>query len=269
MSTPLPTPAGIAGPTKQTLRNVWSPQLRNSRNVDVYLPPSYETGSRHPVVYMHDGQNLSDPSIAFAGTWGLDAVVADLAGKGIEPIIVGVHNTERRLAEYSPFPDPARGGGNGHAYLLFLIHTLKPRIDRRYRTDPSPLQTAIVGSSMGGLISLYAWLRRPDVFGLAGVMSPSLWFGRDRLFAFVERAVMPSGRFYLDVGTGEGESTLRDSRALREVLQAKVPREHVPARYLEDEGAGHDEAAWGRRLGGVLEFLLAPDRAPGDDSAPR
>jgi isoamylase len=266
MTTPLPTPNRIVGPAKQTLRNLWSPQLRNHRDVDVYLPPSYDSGARHPVVYLHDGQNLSDPSIAFAGTWGLDAVVADLADKGIEPIIVGVHNTEQRLAEYSPFPDPARGGGHGHAYLSFLIHTLKPRIDRRYRTHPSPLQTAIVGSSMGGLISLYAWLRRPDVFGLTGVMSPSLWFGRERLFAFVERALIPTGRLYLDVGTAEGESTLRDTRALWAVLQAK---EGAQAWYLEDPGAGHNETSWGSRLGGALEFLIAADRTVAGSDASR
>ena len=115
---------------------------------------------------MHDGQNLSDPSIAFAGTWELDSVLAALVTTGIEPIVVGVHNTPQRIDEYSPFPDRKAGGGNGTAYLSFLIHTLKPRIDRRFRTRASPSQTAIVGSSMGGLISLYAWLRRPDVFGL-------------------------------------------------------------------------------------------------------
>jgi predicted alpha/beta superfamily hydrolase len=256
MSAPLAAPDAIVGPTKQTLRGVWSPQLRNRRDVDVYLPASYNTGERHPVVYMHDGQNLSDPSIAFAGTWGLDSMLAARASERIEPIVVGVHNTQRRLEEYSPFPDAKAGGGNGTAYLSFLIHTLKPRIDRGFRTRATPSQTAIVGSSMGGLISLYAWLRRPDVFGLAGVMSPALWFGRERLFAFVDRAPLPLGRLHLDVGTEEGEATLADSRALWTMLQEKSVPEHTHLNYFEDVGAGHDEAAWGRRLGGVLEFLL-------------
>jgi isoamylase len=258
MTAPMQAPDRIVGPTRQTLRDVWSPQLRNRRHVDIYLPASYESGARFPVVYMHDGQNLSDPSIAFAGTWGLESVLADLAAREIEPIVVGVHNTEQRLAEYSPFPDAKRGGGNGHAYLSFLVHTLKPRIDRRYRTDAVPHRTAIVGSSMGGLISLYAWLRRPDVFGLAGVLSPSLWFGRERLFDFVQRTELPGGRIYLDTGTAEGESTLRDAQALWEMLQPKVGSDHERAIYVEDEGAGHDEAAWGRRLTGALEFLLTP-----------
>jgi predicted alpha/beta superfamily hydrolase len=256
MNAPLATPEEIVGPTRQTLRDVWSPQLRNRRDVDVYLPASYEQGERHPVVYMHDGQNLSDPSMAFAGTWELGSVLAVLAAKRIEPIVVGVHNTEQRLEEYSPFPDRKRGGGRGAAYLSFLIHTLKPRIDRRFRTHPSTSHTAIVGSSMGGLISLYAWLRRPDVFGLAAAMSPALWFGRDRVFEFIQRAALPPGRLYVDVGTGEGESTLRDTRALWSVIQENAAPERTHVNYLEDAGAGHDEAAWGRRLGGALEFLL-------------
>jgi predicted alpha/beta superfamily hydrolase len=260
MSAPLSTPEAIAGPTKETLRGVWSPQLRNRRDIDVYLPASYNRGERHPVVYMHDGQNLSDPSIAYAGTWNLNSVLEALAVAGVEPIVVGVHNTRQRLEEYSPFPDTRAGGGNGTAYLSFLIHTLKPRIDRRFRTQPSPSHTAIVGSSMGGLISLYAWLRRPDVFAHAGVMSPALWFGRERLFAFVERVPLPVGRLHLDVGTAEGESTLADSRALWTMLQEKSVPDHTHLNYLEDAGAGHDEAAWGRRLGGILEFLLTADR---------
>jgi predicted alpha/beta superfamily hydrolase len=264
MNAPVSTPDAIAGPTKQTLRDVWSPQLRNRRDVDVYLPATYSNGERYPVVYMQDGQNLSDPSTAFAGTWSLEDVRASLAAQGIEPIVVGVHNTKQRLEEYSPYPDKKGGGGNGAAYLSFLIHTLKPRIDRRFRTRASPSQTAIVGSSMGGLISLYAWLRRPDVFGLAGVMSPALWFGRERLFAFVEQATLPAGRLHVDVGTAEGESTLADARALWSVLQEKDVPDHTHVNYLEDAGAGHDEAAWGRRLGGVLEFLL---RTPPADKA--
>jgi predicted alpha/beta superfamily hydrolase len=256
MNAPLSPPDVIVGPTKQTLRDVWSPQLRNRRDVDVYLPATYSSGERHPVVYMHDGQNLSDPSIAFAGTWRLEEVLASLAPQGIAPIVVGVHNTKQRLEEYSPYPDEKRRGGNGAAYLSFLIHTLKPRIDRRFRTRASPSQTAIVGSSMGGLISLYAWLRRPDVFGLAAVMSPALWFGRERLFAFVEQATLPIGRLHVDVGTAEGEATLADTRALWSVLQEKNVPDHTHVNYLEDAGAGHDEAAWGRRLRGVLEFLL-------------
>jgi predicted alpha/beta superfamily hydrolase len=255
------TPAAVANSpaiAKRTLERVWSAQLRNRRTVDVYLPPSYGVGrGRYPVVYMHDGQNLSDPRTAFAGTWQLDATLDDLARRGIEAIVVGIHNMgEKRLREYSPFPDRKHGGGDAGKYLAFVADTLKPRIDRLFRTARAPERTATLGSSMGGLFSLFAIFRRPDLFGLAGVMSPSLWFGRSRLFEYMQSAPPLRGRVYLDVGTGEGAATLRDARALKLLLERKGLRQGESLRYIEDRGGRHEEAAWSRRLGGALAFLL-------------
>ena len=250
-------------PTKETEPGVWSPQLRNRRDVDVYVPASYVDGRRYPVLYMHDGQNLTDPATAFAGTWGLGEVLARLAERRVEPIVVGIHNTKDRLSEYSPFRDARRGGGDGDAYLSFIVDTLKPRIDRSFRTRPGPAHTTIMGSSMGGLISLYAWLKRADVFGLAGAMSPSLWFGRDEFFAFVESAGLARGRrLYLDVGTAEGVGTLRDARALRSALRARGMDRRTLI-YLEDRGGRHNEAAWGRRTERAIESLLRRGRTSG------
>lgn len=234
---------------------LWSPQRRNSRDVDVYLPRSYDAGRRrYPVVYMQDGQNLSDPSIAFAGTWGLDEALRRLAANGLEVIVVGVHNTRDRLAEYSPFPHAGHGGGAADSYLSFLSNTVKPRIDRRFRTRRTPASTAIAGSSMGGLLSLYAWFRRPDVFGHVSVLSPALWFGRDRLFELLDASRLPRGRIYLDVGTAEGAGTLRDARALKRLLDGRGLGDRLV--YVEDRSGRHDEASWGRRIGGAIRFLL-------------
>lgn len=256
MTPPRPAFDSTMAPSKGTLSDVWSPELRNSRSVDVYLPASYGGGRRYGVVYMQDGQNLSDPRTAFAGTWELGAALRDLARVGIELIVVGVHNTDRRLAEYSPFPDVKHGGGEADRYLDFLTETLKPRIDRLFRTRPSARDTAIAGSSMGGLLSLYAWFRRRDVFGCAASMSPSLWYGRQSLFDFVDASALPSGPLYLDVGTAEGAAALRDVRAMRARLRAKGV---TPGQlgYKEDRGGRHDEAAWGRRIGPALRHLLA------------
>ena len=259
--------------TKQTLGKVWSSQLRNRRDVDVYLPASYAIGrQRYPVVYMHDGQNLSDPRTAFAGTtWELDETLERLAHRGIETIVVGIHNAgEGRLQEYSPFPDRKHGGGEGDSYLAFLVDTLKPRIDRSFRTDRRRDATAVFGSSMGGLISLYAYFRYPAEFGRAGVMSPSIWFGHGRVLEYIAAAKSPRGRLYVDVGTFEGVSTLRDARRLGRLLVRKGfirrrsagvagPRGEVekPAlRYVEDPGSRHNEADWAARLEDALEFLL-------------
>jgi predicted alpha/beta superfamily hydrolase len=261
----------------RTLKNVWSPQLRNRRDVDVYLPASYPSGVRYPVVYMKDGQNLSDPAAAFAGTWDLEATIDRLAWRGLDAIIVGVHNAGRdRLAEYSPFPDPRHGGGEADAYLAFLVDTLKPRIDRLFNTRSDRDSTAIFGSSMGGLLSLYAFFRYPSVFGCAGAMSPSIWFGHGAVLDFIQAARMPPGRLYLDVGTAEGAGTLRDVRRLGRLLVRKgFRRKRRPGaasaagvwgerrsstastlRYVEDAGARHTEAAWAWRLEGALAFLL-------------
>jgi len=254
--------------TRRTLKKVWSPQLKNRRDVDVYLPASYASGVPYPVVYMHDGQNLSDPSTAFAGTWDLEATIDRLAWRGLDGIYVGIHNAGRaRLDEYSPFPDPRHGGGHADDYLAFVVHTLKPRIDRLFNTRPERDATAIVGSSMGGLVSLYAYFRHPSVFGRAGVMSPSIWFGQGAIVDFIRDARVPRGRVYLDVGTGEGAGPLGDVRRLGRLLvrkgfcrkgrrRASPPDERVVLRYVEDAGAGHTEAAWASRLEGALGFLL-------------
>ena len=240
--------------------DIWSPQRRNRRNVDIYLPTAYaESRKRYPVVYMQDGQNLSDPSTAFAGTWRLPEVLDDLEARGVEAIVVGLHNTRARLTEYSPFPERRHGGGGGSAYVSFVARTVKPRIDRQFRTRRTAPHTVIAGSSMGGLISLYAWLSRPGVFGHAVVMSPSLWYGRDRLFEFVQSSTLPRGRLHLDVGTDEGAAALRDARALKAILDGKGIDDRLS--YLEDRGGRHEEAAWSRRLADAVAFALDGENA--------
>lgn len=237
---------------------IWSPQLRNRRTVDVYLPDGYSGArQRHPVVYLQDGQNLSDPAIAFAGnTWRLDDGLRWLYGRDRHPIVVGIHNMgEARLAEYSPFPDPRHGGGHGDRYVRFLIDTVKPRIDSAYRTRRDRDSTVIGGSSMGGLISLYAFVRRPSPFGHAIVMSPSIWFGDREMLRFAGRARSARGRIYLDVGTAEGSDTLRDARALARTLRARgFSRDTL--KYVEAQGHQHREADWAWRLPSALEFTL-------------
>jgi len=241
------------------LTHVWSPQLRNRRPVDVYLPPSYSAGrDRYPVVYMQDGQNLSDPETAFAGTWELGSAIDELAHRGIEAIIVGIHHAgERRLAEYSPFADRRHGGGDGDAYLDFVFDTVKPRIDRLCRTRPERESTVMLGSSMGGLISLYAFVRRPGMVGGAGVMSAALWYGQGAIFDAIESSPTPRGRVYVDVGAYEGAGTLRNARKLARLLTRRgLTRKNGLLKYVEDARGRHSEDDWARRLPDALEFLL-------------
>jgi predicted alpha/beta superfamily hydrolase len=242
---------------------VRSPQLGNERRILVYLPDGYETGQRrYPVVYMHDGQNLFDPQTSYAGEWGVDDTLAALGIEGRAAIVVGIPNMgERRLAEYSPFPDARLGGGEGEGYLDFVAETLKPLIDREFRTLPDRKQTGIVGSSMGGLISLYGFFHRPEVFGFAGVMSPSLWFARGAIFGYLEEAPFIPGRINLCVGTREGSGMLKNAQTLRDLLRRRGYRLDQSLRYVEAE-AEHHESAWGERLPDALRFLLPHAEVP-------
>ena len=254
----------IVGGTLRVLRDCHSPQLGNSRDILVHLPSSYDATDRHyPVVYMHDGQNLFDPQTSFAGEWGIDDALAAIDDCDAEVIVVGLPNAgARRLDEYSPFADARLGGGDGDAYLAFIIDTVKPLIDADFRTLPERDHTGILGASMGGLISLFALFERPEVFGFAGVMSPSLWFADGAIFRYIEDSPFVRGRIALDVGTAEMPVMVRDARRLRDLLSKKGYIAARELRYTEAPGAGHNEAAWGGRVCDVLRFLLAGKSVP-------
>lgn len=233
----------------RVLPDVWSPQLNNRRDVLVHLPPSYGQSSWHyPVLYMHDGQNLFDRATSFLGVeWGVDETMHALSPKGREAIVVGIPNMgAERLAEYNPFP--GRWPGRGEAYIYFIAETLKPLIDHEFRTLPDRDHTGLCGSSLGGLISLYGFFRRPDVFGLCGAMSPSLWAS---IYTYTHQRPYVGGRIYLDNGTREPSA-----RAMRDLLLAKGYRLRQTLRYRAARGHHHTEAAWAKRLPGALRFLL-------------
>jgi predicted alpha/beta superfamily hydrolase len=246
--------------TMKVMEGVHSPELGNERPLYVYLPPSYATDPerRYPVLYMHDGQNLFDVATSFGGEWEVDQTLEDASADGLEAIVVGIPNAgPGRLDEYSPFPDPKHeAGGRGDAYLDFLVDTVKPLIDRDFRTLPGRDATGIAGSSMGGLITLYAFFRRPETFGFAGVMSPALWFGERAIYEVVRAAPFVPGRIYVDVGTREGREELTDVRRLRDLLIEKGYKKGKDFLYVVEMGGAHNEAAWARRLRKELQFLL-------------
>ncbi len=230
----------------------WSPQLANKRDVLIYLPPSYATSEKkYPVLYMQDGQNLFDHLTAYAGQdWQVDETMERLSAEGYEAIVVGIyHGGDARLNEYNPFPGKWHSLGN--EYIKFLCESLKPFIDRHFRTHTEPNATGILGSSMGGLISLYAFLSRPDIFGLCGALSPSLFVGRNAILKYARQAPFHVGKIYLDNGTREPSA-----RPLYEVLRAKGYRERTDLKYVAEHGGKHTESAWARRLPGAIRFLL-------------
>ncbi|MDZ4769338.1 MAG: alpha/beta hydrolase-fold protein [Chloroflexota bacterium] len=230
-----------------------SPEFDNVRDVHVLLPPSYRRDAerRYPVLYMHDGQNLFDERVSFGGQdWRVDDTMQVLASEGIEAIVVALnHANERRVSEYNPFPH--FWNGSGDTYLRFLRETVKPTIDRDYRTLSDRAHTGILGSSMGGLISLYAFFAASDVFGFAGAMSPAFWVGGGAIYNVVERYAHVPGKLYLDNGTRENSA-----RRMSALLTNYGYRKDHDLKYVVEHDGEHTEAAWARRLPDALRFLL-------------
>lgn len=247
------------------------------RPVDLWLPPGYDAGTtRYPVIYMHDGQNVFAPTLAFTGIdWGVDeAIERSMAAGGRAAIVVGVWNTPLRRREYMPqqplsapgseqaaarFTEYADGPPLSDAYLRLLVEEVKPFVDATYRTLPAQPDTCVMGSSMGGLVSLYALCQYPQVFGGAGCLSTHWPIGGTELVDGMATMLPAPGRhrLYFDYGT----ATLD---AQYEPFQATMDGHMVAAGYrrgedwltLKFEGAEHTEAAWRARVETPLQFLM-------------
>ncbi len=226
--------------------NFRMPQLGRTRRIWLYLPPDYETsGKSYPVIYMHDGQNVFDSYTSFAGEWNVDESLNELARQGHEvPIVVAIDNDgAHRMDEYSPWHNANYGGGEGDLYIDFIVSTLKPYIDSAYRTRKGPESTGIMGSSMGGLISMYGAFKRPDIFGKAGIFSPSYWFS-SAIWPFVRNTgkIHPM-RLYQLAGSAEGGSMVPDMLAMQDTLQTfGFGDNELKSKVVT--GAGHNEGFW-------------------------
>lgn len=236
--------------------------------IHVWLPPGYDSSAkRYPVVYGQDGGQMLRPG--GRGSWQLGGRLEALAWQGLETIVVGVGVDPRlRIRAYTPCADPELGGGDGELYLAFLTRWLKPRIDASLRTLPDREHTAMVGASLGGLISAFALASRPEVFGRAAALSPSVHFADGAAWRFVEGLEGGRNRLWVDAGTTEfgrsrGGGPSRAShryldgvRRLRRRLEHRGFRPGRDLGYLEEQGGLHGEESWGRRLPGALAFLL-------------
>lgn len=230
--------------------------MNSTRTIRVYLPQEYENSvDRYPVLYMHDAQNLFDTTTAFSGEWQVDEFLD--AQKGQQVIVVGIdHGNEKRIAELTPFPNEKYGGGEGDAYLDFLVHTLKPHIDSTYRSFPDAENTGIMGSSLGGLISFYAALKYPEIFGKAGVFSPSFWFSKE-IYDYAEASeINKNSRFYILGGTAEDDSLVPNIRKMEQLLLKKgLPKKNLKVKITN--GGEHNEASWSREFPEAFEWLFS------------
>jgi metallo-beta-lactamase class B len=239
------------------------PQLGRTRRVWVYLPANYAQNpqQRYPVLYMHDGQNVFDEATSFSGEWGVDEALDRRpgAGQSLAPsIVVAVDNSSQyRADEYIPWRNAEiKAGGQGGVYVDFLALTLKPYIDAHYRTQPDAAHTGVAGSSLGGLISVYAALKYPRIYGRIGVFSPAFWVCNDSLKAFAKKhPAAPDARFYFVGGPRESKTMLPLMAAWRDELRAQgLPAANVSF-YAPADGQ-HREWFWQREFPAAYQFLF-------------
>jgi predicted alpha/beta superfamily hydrolase len=234
------------------------PQLNRTRRIWVYLPRSYNTtkGKTYPVLYMHDGQNLFNEQTAPFGEWGVDEALDSLQQQtGKECIVVGIDNSnEKRMNEYNPFNNEKFGKGEGDLYVDFLVKTLKPYIDKNFRTQKDAARTFIAGSSMGGLISLYALVKYPDVFGTAGIFSPAFWIVPE-LYPAVEKAQWKTfPRFYFYAGKKESNTMVSDMERMANIIEKKSDRFDV--RRIVYPLGEHNEKTWRKEFPDFYKWLM-------------
>ncbi len=227
---------------------------------------------------MQDGQNLFDPRIANTGVdWGVDEAVVRLARRRTIPpiIVVGVWSTDKRSSEYSPWDDAP-------AYARFLLEELMPRVDREFRTRTGPAHTAVMGSSMGGLLSFYLVTHHPEAFGACGCMSTHFPLSEAvaaQVFPdfrptevpdttpYVVRDIAaglrapPGARYWFDYGTlGLDSAYVPSHRIVRDWLIRQGLAEGRDFLIRGYHGATHNEASWRARLDDPLTFLFGRPR---------
>lgn len=235
------------------------PGLDRERKLRVYVPSDYKATEKHyPVLYMHDGQNLFDDVTSFVGEWKIDESLNKLAKENaLELIVVGIDNGgDKRMNELSPWENSDFGKAEGEQYLAFITDVIKPFVDANYRTKPQAEFTAIMGSSMGGLISHYAIHQRPDVFSKAGIFSPSYWFS-EQVFAFTsEKPVPDTARLYFLVGTEEGENMVSNmEKMVAQQLAQNHPERHLRSKVVK--GAEHNEGFWSEEFSEAILWLFS------------
>lgn len=243
--------------------DVTIPELSGAvpRKAYIFLPDSWEEcEKRYPVLYMFDGHNIFlDEDAAFGKSWGMKQFMEDT---GKELIIVAVecnHQGNRRLAEYAPFSyrNKAHGSIQGAAPILmnWMVSTLKPYIDKNYPTLPERENTIIAGSSMGGLIALYAASKYNHVFQRAACLSPSLWVCPRKVLSMLAKSTMaPDTVLYMDYGQLEMGNHKENSRILRQTVRLLMKKK-VNLAFRIIQNGNHSEASWEKQVPVFMECL--------------
>jgi len=229
-----------------------------TRKIWLYLPPNYQnTTISYPVLYMHDGQNLFDNLTSFAGEWQVDEALNTLyAQTGLAVIVVGIENGgSERINEYTPWANATYGGGEGGKYMNFVAQTLKPYIDNNYRTLPAKQHTALIGSSLGGLISHFGALEHAQIFGKIGVFSPSFWFSESAYTFAQSKSNLQDTKMYFLAGGAESAAMVSDIERMISTMkntgfaEANILKKIVPA-------GTHSEGFWRSELSEAIQWLF-------------
>lgn len=243
--------ASTASPQVKILSDsFFIPQLNRYRRIWLYLPKNYLTSTgKYPVIYMHDGQNLFDRKTSFAGEWRVDEILDSLQNQGDGGcIVVGIENGGgQRINEYSPWVNPQYGGGQGDEYIHFIVNTLKPYVDQNYRTLSDSDHTAMIGSSMGGFISMYAGLTYPDVFGRIGAFSSAYWFSNEIYNLANDNDSNKNIYYYLITGKNEGGNQVTDLDKMYNTLINKGLNSDQLFKSIHPDGQ-HQEWYWSREF---------------------
>ena len=193
-------------------------ELQTTKKIWMYVPENYrKSKKKFSVIYMHDAQNLFDAKTSYSGEWNVDEKLDSLKA---QVIVVGIeHGNEKRIDELTPFKNEKYGGGKADNYLEFIVKTLKPHIDKTYRTKTKKKNTIIMGSSLGGLTSYYAVLKHPTIFGKAGVFSPSFWFTKD-IYTLTEKSKKIKSKIYFMCGDAESDDMVTDLNKMEYLLNS-------------------------------------------------
>lgn len=234
------------------------PQLIRTRRVAALLPHDYyNTDRRYPVLYLQDGQNLFDDNAPY-GSWGVDKQLASMVARGHGDIIIVAidHADDKRVNEFTPTFKTKLGRGDGRDYCRFLAGTLKPYIDGHFRTLSGPEHTGIGGSSLGGLISIYAGILYPRIYDRLMVFSPSLWVTPNIPYHDMKLTQKFRGKIYLYGGEAESPTMVPNMLRLEEELKLHSQSDRVEFRVEIDPAGQHNEARWGKEFPKAIEWLF-------------
>jgi predicted alpha/beta superfamily hydrolase len=236
------------------------PQLNRTRKISLLLPANYyeNTDKKYPVIYMHDAQNLFGDGSSY-GNWEIDKRLSLMAlQQKSEIIIVAInHGEQDRQLEYSPYKTQKDIKGQGMKYANFIVRTLKPFIDNSYRTLTDRQFTGTGGSSMGGLISIYAGMMYPETIGRLMVFSPSLWTSPKIYFDAVEFFNPENTKIYLYGGGKESETMLPNIEKLKYTIENQgFDTSKIEIKVALDANGLHNEKRWGQEFPKALDWLF-------------